>query len=341
MKKFLFTMLMLVMVLCMTGCNYEETITVDAKGNMKIEMVQYLSAEEISMFAAFASEGQQTVLSEQEIYEIFGQQIVDVKMVNGVKNYGIGDENTNQAISAEMINASADEFVISENEFVYTVVDELAAMTNSNDYVNAENAGFSEELVEEILANTTFTFIVNLPKEIILTNGKLSNGGKTVEFTVDASTELGTRFYAYTADSDRFALLTGVNGEYTNKSKVGIWSPESLKSVKVNGVKKNGKQLSLAKDGTYNIEVVTAHGTSNMKVVKDTAKPVVKGIKSGSTYKKGVAIKCSDKSSGIAAIALDGVSVKNGTKVKKTGKHTLIVMDKAGNKTTVNFKVKK
>ena len=72
----------------------------------------------------------------------------------------------------------------------------------------------------------------------------------------------------------------------------------------------------------------------------DKTKPIIKGVKNGTTYKKVVTIKFSDKS-GIRKATLNGKKIKSGTKVKKNGSYTLIVTDKAGNSRTVRFKIRK
>lgn len=73
---------------------------------------------------------------------------------------------------------------------------------------------------------------------------------------------------------------------------------------------------------------------------RDKTKPIVKGVKNKKIYKKAIIIKFSDKQSGIKKATLNGKKIKNGKKVKKNGKYTLKVYDKAGNCTTVKFTVK-
>lgn len=72
---------------------------------------------------------------------------------------------------------------------------------------------------------------------------------------------------------------------------------------------------------------------------KDRTKPTIKGVQNKKTYKKSVTIKFSDKS-GIKKATLNGKKIKSGKKIKKNGKYTLIVTDKAGNVKKVNFVIK-
>ena len=72
----------------------------------------------------------------------------------------------------------------------------------------------------------------------------------------------------------------------------------------------------------------------------DVNKPVVKGIKNNKTYTKAVKVTFSDKESGIKSAKLNGKAIKSGQAVNKSSTYTLVVSDKAGNKTTVKFKIK-
>ena len=73
---------------------------------------------------------------------------------------------------------------------------------------------------------------------------------------------------------------------------------------------------------------------------RDKIKPTVTGVKNNKTYKKQVTIKFSDKQSGIKKATLNGKKIKSGKKVKKNGKYTLKVYDKAGNVIQVKFTIK-
>lgn len=63
-------------------------------------------------------------------------------------------------------------------------------------------------------------------------------------------------------------------------------------------------------------------------------------IKNGKTYKSGKKITFTDEESGMVSAKLDGKTIKCGQVVKKKGKHELVLIDLAGNKKTVKFKIK-
>ena len=71
---------------------------------------------------------------------------------------------------------------------------------------------------------------------------------------------------------------------------------------------------------------------------KDTKKPTVTGVKNGKKYTKAVKIKFKD-ASGIKYAKLNKKNIKSGYKVKKSGKYKLTVVDKAGNKRIIKFRV--
>lgn len=82
--------------------------------------------------------------------------------------------------------------------------------------------------------------------------------------------------------------------------------------------------------------------TKTFKILKsnDKTKPTIKGVKNKKTYKKAVKIRFFDKS-GIKKATLNGKKIKSGKKVKKSGKYKLVVIDNAGNKRVIKFKIKR
>lgn len=69
----------------------------------------------------------------------------------------------------------------------------------------------------------------------------------------------------------------------------------------------------------------------------DTIAPKT-NIKKNECYKKGKKVQFSDNC-GVKWAKLDGKKIKSGTKIKKAGKHILVVMDKAGNKISIPFSI--
>ena len=72
----------------------------------------------------------------------------------------------------------------------------------------------------------------------------------------------------------------------------------------------------------------------------DKTSPKITGVKNNGTYNKAVKVSYKDASA-IASATLDGKKIKSGKKVTKAGKHTVVVKDVFGNKSTVKFTIKK
>lgn len=118
----------------------------------------------------------------------------------------------------------------------------------------------------------------------------------------------------------------------------------------------NGYTFDVTESGGYGINTLLYSGSNddychaftdvivkvNNKAVKpekkDTKKPTVTGVKNGKKYTKAVKIKFKD-ASGIKYAKLNKKNIKSGYKVKKSGKYKLTVVDKAGNKRIVKFRV--
>ena len=123
-----------------------------------------------------------------------------------------------------------------------------------------------------------------------------------------------------------------------------------LKYVKVGNKKVTTKKktytTTIKADGRYKVTAMDKAGNkTSVLVVVDTQVPKVTGVKQGARVQRAY-INYSDKGSGIASCKVDGVerySSENPTatslEVSNSGTHTLVVKDKAGNKTTIRFTV--
>lgn len=77
----------------------------------------------------------------------------------------------------------------------------------------------------------------------------------------------------------------------------------------------------------------------------DKKKPALKGIKNKAKYKRGKKVKAKDSLSGVKKMQINkktykAKKAKKGIKLKKSGKYTIKVWDKAGNKRTYKIRVK-
>jgi hypothetical protein len=177
--------------------------------------------------------------------------------------------------------------------------------------------------------------------QLLKTTVQVSDTQNQANISVDSSA-MGN-----TADS-----LQYVAGNYTMQDiqNNSIWKTSKyISTVKYQATVCNDTTgFSVDKNGTYTIRVgVTCAGdtiyfSTPIEVSGiDEEKPVIKGVKNGKKYKKAVRITFSDNASGIRKATLNGKKIKSGTKVKKKGAYTLKVTDKAGNVSTVKFRLAK
>lgn len=153
------------------------------------------------------------------------------------------------------------------------------------------------------------------------------------------------------SDNSSSGNYSGVKNKKSYKKSVKI----TLKNVKSGSAsykksKKSKAKVSkfgsgtvvyrASKQGTYTIKVTYKNGKSEtIKFTIDKKKPTV-NVKSGKKYKKGKKVIVKDSLSGIKKVTLNGKKCKTKFKLKKKGKNTIRVWDKAGNKRTIKVKVK-
>ncbi|MDC7769165.1 immunoglobulin-like domain-containing protein [Priestia megaterium] len=106
----------------------------------------------------------------------------------------------------------------------------------------------------------------------------------------------------------------------------------SIQELTLNGQYYSGKAY-IQTEGSYTLKATDRAGnTKTVSFVIDTTLPEVKGLEYGKTYTKPVAPTFSE-----GTATLDGKPFTSGTSISTHGNHTLLVTDKAGNVTRVNF----
>lgn len=332
MKKFLVALLMAVMLVCLTGCNEEYIITVNEEGGIEdISSVLYYTVDELNMLMSMEDDEVELTEEEWDTYIYYlTDSYVGKKYIDGAPCYGIG-EDVDESTLDDMPG-----YEITENEFV---IGADAVSTLESDEAIAEYSDADLETVEALRQMMTMDMVINMPKEIVITNGTLSNDGKTVTFDLLGG-DTPNACYAYSADSDKIIEFSGLKNNYTTKSKIKVETYDKLVSVYVNGKKQKSKTIKLPEDGTYEIEVNTKYSKKAITVIKDSTKPAVTGIENGTVYTEPVKIKYKDGGAGISSAKLNGKKIKSGKTVSAAGDYTLKVTDKAGNKTTIKFSIK-
>lgn len=308
------------------------------------------------------------------VIDVFGESeetddsIKDMKVetVDGVEYYTTEDQSTWEGVAdaKEAFNKLFGEFAAVEvsTDGIYVVYDKNAKALPAETYFSKELAGVYEIATEkelEEMFNKSFAEIsVTFDKKIVKTNGTLSDDGKTVSFHLgytysDADYNFVSMYAETTDDSwavdEEAPTVTGTKaGKLTNKFNLKATDGTKVAGFVYNGGfwdidrETLGAEFVPEKDGEISIFAIDYLGNKSEALTYnyDGTAPKVKGVSNGKTYKKAVTIKYSDKN-GIKSATLNGKSFKSGKKVSKKGSYKVKVVDKAGNVTTLSFKIKK
>lgn len=182
----------------------------------------------------------------------------------------------------------------------------------------------------DIIHDKLYVTAISTQDAFSVTAEKASKNAYTLRVKSNLGSELKNIFYekgTYAYEKNDYKL------EKAGAGATSIKIPEAGKYSVVFSFHDAENSFQLTK---YNSVVVNVNVKS-----EDKTKPVITGVKNGQTYRKPVVVKFSDKDSGIKSAKLNGRSVKSGKRISANGSYTLVVVDKAGNKSTVKFKIKK
>lgn len=331
MKKSLFVAFSLAVVMIFaTGCGMDSKIVInDDYTSSQVETVYY-NEEEIAELAE---------ASEVSVDEV--KAALTPVEVDGVMYYATTETN-NKVSAAE-----------TKGEFVVLNKDHVVIQAGHPDNATAL------ELLDVEFMNYDITF----PKQIVKTNCRLDADGKTLHLTekdLSKTVTLYAIFNKEAANSKKVTYSGVANGKaYRVKKYITINSKNVIKKVNItrNGKKyKDAKiytvkgktydnlynKFAFVKDGKYVVKTTLVNGAvSTLKFTVDKTKPTTN--MKAKIYKKtskGKKITFKDATSGVKKATLNGKKIKNGKVVKKAGKYTLVIYDKAGNKKTVKFRIK-
>ena len=357
MKKLFMLLLAMVGVLCLTACNYEVVWDINENGEVtatqkawySLDDIKDVMALEMKMGAGTINEESQAELEAimnmetiDELLDYMAAQGTDVSTIETKEIDGITFMSDPSESSIETY--SLDEYPVPDGYILTTDTIKLDFATTFDqiDQFLSNGGDVSEEDLETIEAlkkMVYYDFTINMPKEILFTNGTLSKDKKSVNFKF-CMADKDASVYVYTADSKDIISLSIGDAAYTKKKSIKITTPDKIKSVTVNGKESSGKKIDTSADGEYKVSVKTKYAEKKFTFIKDGTKPVVTGVENGKTYDGPVTITFSDETSGIKSAKLGKKKVKSGATITKAGTYTLKVTDKAGNKTTVKFTVK-
>jgi hypothetical protein len=280
--------------------------------------------------------------------------------------FEFGESDPDDKYEVEVVNISQDSVIRMDMQSV-------EANKGTYDYGTSKVSFYSNKLMTKELAsakcvvgnagspNSAIKYIV-LPKGTyyMKVSGSLSTVGSPAGYTIttdvyltaiavkDAFSVTAKKATGNSYDlvfhsnmgNDEKILVCYCKGDWTYTDNVsGLRSTNSSTTCRVNEAGSYTVTFTIGKETKYDIEENNTVLVKN--VYADKVKPKVSGVKNGATYKKAVTVKFSDAETGVKSATLNGKKIKSGKKVSAKGSYTLIVTDKAGNKKTVKFKIKK
>lgn len=197
--------------------------------------------------------------------------------------------------------------------------------------------------LDEMYKDIINRFVITFPKEIVSTNGTLSEDKKTVTWTqeyilsdqlLQASTVENP---VYPVDKKKPVIAGVKNNTYYNDSvDVELSDNTGIASATVNGIKM-GNIETFENNARYRIVAKDFAGnTSTVTFYIDQTAPTVKGVENNKYYKTKRTITFSDNRE-VKSATLNGKAIKSGRVVSKPGKYVLKVTDIAGNVKKVTF----
>lgn len=186
-------------------------------------------------------------------------------------------------------------------------------------------------------------YSITYPYMVYAANGDIQSDGKTVSYK-PGKIKYGRLYASFTEDPSKENTLQIIGAEpdawHKEELVLTVTGTGIVTGFVLDGVPQATNQVTVSEEGSHELVAELATGEQEkLTVGVDTTKPIT-NVK-GKTYKKAVTIKFSDAISGIKFATLNGEKIKSGKKVSANGTYKLVVKDKAGNKVTVKFKVKK
>ncbi len=363
----LFVVTMLIMSL-LTGCyGKRETMIVNSDGTCTYKATYLYSKE---FYDKSKSSGEESSSTKQPLET--GDFVKEETTINGTPYYSFTREISFDSVQAmgqflinsdtyynRMIQDSKDpsqyekedfkspftQLTLSNMRCIATIRKEDLAENQEGTISNSTTKSLQESYQS---LGLMYEISLTLPEAITESNGTIN--GNTVTWTLDnlsADWKLlaGTASHPVISMDTQVPVVQGVeNGKYYRTEK----SIEASDDTSVQTVTLNGKNYGLAKfklnmDGKHTLVATDANNnTTTVKFTIDTVKPVVKGATNGKIYRKKVKLRFSDKTSGVKTVKVNKKK-KNKKKItlKKKGKYTVKVTDKAGNVTTLQFRIKR
>lgn len=198
----------------------------------------------------------------------------------------------------------------------------------------------------------------NLPQNIIVNNYSTTSGRKIKLFSnkfYNSLNELGINLSMPLSDKEEVKITDDSgndieDNDITNQNiKIGIPQVEGIETiVEVNDKKVEETETQLNQDNNYKIDITYKNSNGDLEkdiknIVIDKTPPTITGVVEGGSYKYNVTPKISDNNLKEIKMLLNGQVLKDykeGDTLKEEGNYQLTAIDKAENKTIINFSIK-
>ena len=364
-KKTLLVWLMTaVMVLCASCATSDLRVEVKTDGTVSAS-AEILLQKDVTDRVLLASEVEPSLNEEGQIDEIKKSlSSSEQRKIDGVTYYVLPEEVTCNSYDelenylTKYVSGSGADVGADHVYFSQYITDEMATadLTMLDMYESfLTQYGFTSAEVQELVRAITIEIDIVFADPVVRCDTEAVCKGNQVTWSITTdkleSYDKGVKvFYAETERMGESKLLNDTKapvikgvakGKYYKSGSVKASDNVGVAAVLLNDeVVENGYRISSV-SGKCKLTVYDFAGNvATVSYVSDNTKPTVSGVKNGKTYKKAVTVKFSDKY-GIKSAKLNGKAIKSGKKVSKKGSYTLKVADKAGNVTTVKFKIKK
>ncbi|MBR4724342.1 MAG: hypothetical protein IK071_01005 [Lachnospiraceae bacterium] len=350
-KRICIIITVLVMICSLTGCGYELSIHISKDNNVKTTINTMLTESEVEQVAVMSSTGDTEPdinYDEYETKEYRGQIYYYNTEV---------EEKTIAEYLAEEDSGSAD---ISSDHIIIRNASSLTDNVLDGTETDAMGSGMIGDDVDIASFIEFMDVTVSFDDEIVKTNGVLADDKKSVWFDMLGSFKDAECIYAFTRtyiDNTKPSVEEYYKTTNYIKAKTKtftICSPSKLEKAELNGTKLELKTKE--EEGLYKASVKLSEGKNTLvlsnkagdttyELIVDKTSPVIKGIEEG-TYTGKAKFTVSDAASGIKSVKINGKKAsvkkcKKGYTLKEAGDYTIVVKDKAGNKTTAKVKITK
>lgn len=330
-KKIILTTLLTLSTVFLCSCGFEQKVNLNKNGTATYVLNAYTTPDEEHLYM-------EEISKELEYDGAFSGFMQEMGFTQGEQKKLNGMVHNRYYMKEKCPADTVNEMFIVNNkkQSVYN----LASADMSKELAEL---GISEDQQVDLSVFAKYAITIKYPFKVYKTNGAKQSDGYTVVY--DLKTFKDERGYAV-SNSKTYKTTTCKIKNVKNKScyntnkKVVLESDGVITQFHVNGKPQENNTYTAKKDGKYKLEIKLASGASKkLSFTIDKTKPTT-NIKNNKTYKGKVTISCSDKTSGVKKITLNGKKISNNKVVSKKGSYKLQITDKAGNVRSVNFKIK-